>query len=414
MARRPYISGEVDDDEMAPFGNFDPNDLKATMVSLEDDTIEDEDALLDDEDDTPKAKKPSKKPDDDDDQGDEFDYLDDDDDTYEEERGAREYFDEEEYVDGDEEDEEDDPTASKDEDDGGLNDEFFRQQRIREGQLRQRLEHTTNAIAREMHQEVQEAQNDLARAAQIEQNLQAQYQELAMQAQLAEDEENTAALIRLNNAMQGIRGDLGRVSEVRAQIASEQEIKARYQQRAAEAQGQIVQEFGPMLPQPKSDTAKQWMKRNGWIANPKNAAATQEILRINDQLVADGWTEEDNSFYAEMAKRLKAKFPDLPIKDQNGRPFGAKRLRRGRPVAKNPPKRPPAGGARRMSPEASRSEVRRGKNGKRVVRLSPSDHLLMHGMGKGGNREFMEAFAREKAQRITEEKRAARMKRSRS
>ena len=372
--------GVVEDTEInSPFLNMDSEDLLETDIEIDDDTVIDDDAPAtrdDDEtdDDTPEI------------------YADEDDDGDDAEHGG--------FVDAKADAEDDDP-----------NSDWARQQRIVERQIKERIDSEMQSFAREMQAEIGRNEAEQARAEAVLANVEGKQAEAQRELERAIDDEDTAAQLRYTQLLQDLQKTKADVEDFRHnKLPTSEDIQQAFERQAAIRQQEILSSHNTSnMPKAQTPTAARWQSRNQWMADPKYAAETKDLIEINNKLVADGWDATADSFYTRLGQELKAKHPHLPLRDKSGQPFDGKASHK-RPL-KNKPSGPPVASARRVASTRT-SEMRKNKNGNLVVRVTAAEKAMLRAMNKDpSDKEFMRHFAIEKSERLKQE---AAMRRGRS
>lgn len=160
------------------------------------------------------------------------------------------------------------------------------------------------------------------------------------------------------------RGDVDAMFEAQqalSKISIEQErfrlAKQRQEQPAAEQQAQPVQEAAPQQPAPQAQPdprAQKWAETNEWFG--EDEIMTQAAFVIHNNLVnEEGFDPSSDDYYTELDNRMKTRFPNELSVQKNG-------------------------GASRVA-SATTSASRSSKQGRRTVKLSPSQVAIAKKLG---------------------------------
>lgn len=155
-------------------------------------------------------------------------------------------------------------------------------------------------------------------------------------------------------------------------------------------------------PEPLNAKAATWQRNNQWMLDQSKVAETAALMAINNQLVKEGLSADDDRFFVELTRRMAKSFPGLPIKDLSGRQIAGAQ-QQARRVA--PPAATAQGG---MPPVAGRSSTAPGgaqRGGTlRQVELNQNDRMIMKKLGINvDDQKAVKYFAREKLARLRSE-----------
>lgn len=273
------------------------------------------------------------------------------------------------------------------------NSDAMREQRLREQEARERLNQEYHHAGQLLQAEVQKFDAERSRAEAYHANVESEIQRTRRALVQAIDDEDASAQLELQDTLQKLNEARMNIVAHYNSIPTQEQVADRWNGYWQERQREISSKFQSHVPTPQNDTAKAWQQKNTWMFDPGNKAAVADLIRINDELVSQGYDASAHSFYREMASRLAAKHPNLPLKDHTGRA-----MTRAAGRAKGP-SGPPVASARTATASPN-SQMRRSASGKPVVTLSPADMAIMRSMRRDpkdpANKDFVKRYAREK------------------
>ena len=197
--------------------------------------------------------------------------------------------------------------------------------------------------SQEWKRRVIKANNDVATATSLAQELYQENQRLKQDRARGDQAVVEQAILRAEANLGQARGKLKNAfaaQDVDA-IAAAQEEMARYvaeadRLRLLKGSAPAAEAAGPpagspaapagAAPQPKPPSApfRQWHAQNGWFNTPGNEALTGFALGVHNELISQGISEESDpaAYYAAIDKRMRETFPNRFPKT-NGAPAGA-------------------------------------------------------------------------------------------
>ena len=144
-----------------------------------------------------------------------------------------------------------------------------------------------------------------------------------------------------------------------------------------------------------NELATKYMAQNAWMRDPARAHVKDHLLVVDRQLAAEGYDTKSPEHFAEMSRRVHARYPDAGVKMLDGRGLsgGGSRAAQAAPVAS----------ARSATSAPSQASAAR----RNQVSLTPSDLAMARRLGlDSADKKVQARFAREKLARLQMESNA--------
>lgn len=144
----------------------------------------------------------------------------------------------------------------------------------------------------------------------------------------------------------------------------------------AQPQGQQSQQ-----PQGQTAEANKWLQQNTWFDQPGYEEVSKHVRTVDGNLFEEGYDPNSPAYFAELNRRVKARFPDAPVKANGKQPARTRTSGKRSPVA---------------APDKGSATPSRGnKRGK--VTLNAEDRSNMRRFGLDpNNAEHAKIYAQEK------------------
>lgn len=276
----------------------------------------------------------------------------------------------------------------------------MRAQRVRQREAEERLEQEYRHTAERMQVEADRFDAERERIRAQYQNVENQLVTVQNELANAIDDADSRRQLQLNSMLQELNQAKAQLANHFATVPTREAVTQRYNEFWGQRRDQIRSQYASDIPEPQNETARAWQKTNGWMASPQYKAAIPDLYRINADLVREGYDATHDSFYRELATRLKQAHPELPLKDSHGRALTAAAQKSASPKRGNGP---PVASARSVSTTQQKAIMKNAK-GKPVVVLDAADKAILRSMGRDPNDKTVQRYyAQSKYERLRDE-----------
>jgi hypothetical protein len=218
----------------------------------------------------------------------------------------------------------------------------------------------------------------------------------------AKTDGDSGAEIRIDSHIRQLEKLRGEVEGNLSRIPSDQAIEQAFAQHKARVAPQRQAQSGSDGAQPRNQMAERWRDRNAWMDAPGKDVEKAALVRISQQIAAEGIAAESPEHFTELTKRMAKTYPNLGVRDLAGRQVGG--AARGQPQNERRSTPPPVGGNRGNVPMSQ--GLQKSKDGKPLVQLDQSDRRMMRTVGLDpADKKARAYFAKEKLSRLQREQR---------